>query len=313
MAASRTTRAPARQVFAAVTAAVILAIPITLAQGSDVETSTLDRIRATGQIRLGYRLDAKPFSYGDESGQPAGYAVSVCDRIAAAVRSAVAPAASIRWVPVTAMERFDTVRRRDIDLLCSADSVTLARRGVVSFSIPIFPGGIGAMVRSDAPLRLRQVLAGRGQTIPNWRASAARTLQARAFTAVAGTTGETWLAQRFRDLQVHAERNTVGTYKEGLARLVSRRSDVLFGERAILLDAAHRDAAAADLVVIERQLTSEPLALALRRGDEDFRLFVDAVVSRLFRSGEVRGLYESAFGVPDEHATAFFRAAALPE
>jgi polar amino acid transport system substrate-binding protein len=296
--------------FAVLTAAVMAAVPVTVADGT---MGTLDRIRATGRITLGYRLDARPFSYGDASGQPGGYAVALCHHVAAAVRTAIAPELTVRWTTVTREGRFEAVRRGDIDLLCSADSITLTRRGMVTFSIPIFPGGIGAMVRLDAPLRLRQVLAGRGQTWPNWRASAGRTLQARALTAVAGTTGQTWLASRVRDFHILAERVTVNSYQEGVELLLSRRSDVLFGERAILLDAVKEDRASRKLAVVERQFTSEPLALALARGEEDCGLFVDGVLSRLYRSGEAANLYASAFGEPDESALAFFRSTALVE
>ena len=47
-------------------------------------------------------------------------------------------------------ERFDAIKLAQVDLLCGADTVTLARRADVAFSIPIFPGGIGALTRADA-------------------------------------------------------------------------------------------------------------------------------------------------------------------
>ena len=47
--------------------------------------ATLDRIRDTGVFRIGYRADAKPYSYQDEQGQPAGYIVDLCLEIAAAL------------------------------------------------------------------------------------------------------------------------------------------------------------------------------------------------------------------------------------
>ena len=42
---------------------------------------TLDRIRQNGKVMLGYRSDAKPFSYRDESGNPAGYSVALCQAV----------------------------------------------------------------------------------------------------------------------------------------------------------------------------------------------------------------------------------------
>ena len=57
----------------------------------------------------------------------------------------------------------------------------------------------------------------------------------------------------------------------------------------------------------------EPIALASVRGDEDFRLLVDRVLSRLYRSGEIGVIYTKFFGEPDASALEFFRFVALPE
>jgi ABC-type amino acid transport substrate-binding protein len=47
---------------------------------------TLARVRQAGKLVLGYRTDAQPFSYRDESGNAAGYSVELCKRIAAGVK-----------------------------------------------------------------------------------------------------------------------------------------------------------------------------------------------------------------------------------
>jgi putrescine:ornithine antiporter len=65
--------------------------------------------------------------------------------------------------------------------------------------------------------------------------------------------------------------------------------------------------------VLDRHFTSEPIAFALKRGDEDFRLAVDRSLSRLFRSGDFAALYAKWFGKPDREALDFFRLSALPE
>jgi putrescine:ornithine antiporter len=272
-------------------------------------SGTLDRIRSAGRIRLGYRTDARPFAYRDESGQAAGYSIALCQRIGDELKDEPGLAGvSVEWVPVTVDNRFRALQQGEIDVLCGAETVTLARRAEVDFSIPIFPGGVGALLRSDAPARLREVLAGRGQTYrPTWRASASQVLQARAFTAVAGTTAAKWLTERTQELQVVAALSTVDAYETGIRALLDRRSDAFFGERAILLDAARRHPSARDLTVLDRLFTYEPLALALGRGNDDFRLLVDRTLSRFYASGELGSLYVKWFGEPDESAMTFFR------
>jgi ABC-type amino acid transport substrate-binding protein len=158
------------------------------------------------------------------------------------------------------------------------------------------------------------VLAGRAQTFhPVWRASALQVLRARDFSVVSGTTSQTWLAQRMKDLDVVAGVAPVGSYGEGLQRVIDRRSDVFFGERAILLDAAKRRDGGRDLRVIDRLFTYEPVALTLPRGDDDFRLMVDRALSRLYRSAAIGPIYTAAFGEPDAATLDFFRWNALPE
>jgi putrescine:ornithine antiporter len=297
--------------------ALLAAAPLVLAQKPAVpadapapaQAGATKRIRDAGRIRLGFRTDARPFSYRDDAGQPAGYSIVLCQGIADAVKAEPGLAGvTVEWVPVTADDRFQVLKEGRIDLLCGAETVTLARRTEYSFSIPIFPGGIGALVRADAPARLREVLSGRGQTYrPTWRASASRALQSRAFSAVQGTTADKWLTERIRDLQVIAEISRVGSYDAGVQALLDRRSDAFFGERAVLLDAARRHAAGRDLVVVDRLFTYEPLALAFGRGDEEFRLLIDRSLSRFYASGELGSLYTTWFGEPDETALAFFR------
>jgi ABC-type amino acid transport substrate-binding protein len=80
----------------------------------------------------------------------------------------------------------------------------------------------------------------------------------------------------------------------------------------LLLDAAQGSPAARDLIVLDRLFTYEPLALTLRRGDEDFRLVVDRTLS-LYRSGEAAALYAKWCGEPDAETLTFFRLSALPD
>jgi polar amino acid transport system substrate-binding protein len=183
----------------------------------------------------------------------------------------------------------------------------------VSFSIPVFPSGIGALLRWDSPAPLQEVLAGKAPTGPVWRGSPARILNQKTFSVVAGTTGETWLKERMQTLQIDATAAPIENYEAGIKRVLDRESDVFFGDRPILLEAAESGPAADQLIVLDRLFTHEPLALAVRRGDEDIRLTVDRTLSRLFRSEAFRDIYVKWFGEPDATATTFFQQNALPE
>jgi len=275
----------------------------------------LDRIRETARLRVGYRVDARPFSYTIGTGETAGYSIELCRKVADDVKTELGlNNLFVDWVPLGLGQRFSALQQGRVDLLCGADTVTLERRAEVSFSIPIFPGGVGALTRADAAPRLRDVLAGRGQPFrPTWRAAATQLLQSRAFSVVSGTTADEWLAARFADLHISADVRRVASYDAGVRAVVDRTSDALFGERAILLDAARRSGSGRDVVLVDRLFSYEPLAFALPRGDENFRLIVDRSLSRVYRSGAIGDIYTRAFGEPDEQTLAFFRWNALSD
>lgn len=281
--------------------------------GTAYASGTLDAVKKSDKLTLGYRTDARPFSFKDGSGNAAGYSVALCRKVADEVKAELGLASlSVTWVPVTLEERFGALAAGKVDLLCGADSVTLSRRKEVSFSLPIYLGGVGALLRSDAPFGLIKALSERpGPSGPLWRGTPTeQLLLEQTFTVVAGTTSEKVLSDRIGKFQLKAKIVPVKDYAAGVQAVFERKANVFFGDRPILLDAAK---SRGELVVLERRFTDEQLALALKRGDEDFRLAVDRALSRLYGSPEFRKEYTKWFGEPDERAAAFFRAVALPD
>jgi polar amino acid transport system substrate-binding protein len=293
------------------TAVSLIAALIALAAfaGPASAAGTLDQIRQSGKIALGYRAEAQPFSYRDDQGNPAGYSVALCQAIADGLKTDLGLAnLSIEWVPVTIDDRFSAVQQGKVDLLCSAETETLSQRKEVSFSLPVYPSGIGALLAADTPPELQEILErGSPPTKPIWRGSPARTLlEAQTFSVVANTRAVDWLRERADAFDIDAKIVPVDSYDAGVQRLLDGTSDVLFGE-ATLLAAAKRSPGARDLTLLDRRFTNEPIALVLARGDEDFRLAVDQKLSQLMRSDSFRSLYSRWFGEFDQSTARFFR------
>lgn len=294
--------------------ALIVSMGLPLLDAMPAAAGTLDRVRETGKLTLGYRVDARPFSYQDASGKAIGYSIALCESIGTQVKAELGiPELALEWVPITLDERFQAVARGKIDLMCGADTATLDRRKDVSFSLPIFPGGIAALLRSDAPATLKDVLAGRPPKDPIWRAAPARVLENKTFSVVTGTTSEDWLVRRLNDFQLTANVNRVANYDEGITRVLDRNSDVFFGDRSILLAAAADNPATSDLTVLDKNFSYEYVALTVPKNDDDFRLVVDRALTQTFNSGQFRDLYAKWFGIPDEAALSFFQESAMPD
>jgi ABC-type amino acid transport substrate-binding protein len=95
--------------------------------------------------------------------------------------------------------------------------------------------------------------------------------------------------------------------------VLQRRSDVLFGERAKLLQAVQRSPAKDGLRVLSRHYAFAALALAMARNDDDFRLVVDRVLTGIYSNPQFGELYTAMFGLPDAETVEFFRSVAVPK
>jgi putrescine:ornithine antiporter len=274
--------------------------------------ATLDRIKQASKVVLGYRSDARPFSY-DESGKADGYAAAICQAVVGKLKSELGTAdLAVEWLPVTIDDQFQAVQEGKIDILCGA-AETLSARKDVDFSVPIFLGGVGALLRADAPSNLRDVLAGRPYRGPLWRGSPAQILESQVFSVAAGTPTEKWLNDRLNEFQLTAKVVPVKSYDEGIQSVLDRTSNVFFADRSILLDAATRSPSASNLRVLNRQFTYSPIALAVERNDADFRLAVDRALSQLLGSDEFNTLYTKWFGPMDDREVEFLKMSILPE
>ena len=104
-----------------------------LAWPASASAATLDRIRQAGKIALGYRTDARPFSYRDESGNPDGYAVVLCKQVVDSLKTELGISElAVEWVPVTIDDEFKAVKENKVDLLCGAGETLSSERMSIS-------------------------------------------------------------------------------------------------------------------------------------------------------------------------------------
>jgi polar amino acid transport system substrate-binding protein len=287
--------------------AVFAVLSVSLAS-VPASAATLDQIKATGHIKFGYFADAKPFTSRSDSGGVEGYGASLCQVIAEQVKAQLALSdLAVDWVPVTMDSDLRQVQPGNIDVLCTPMSVTLQRREQASFSIPVFPGGVRAVLRADASKDLRDALAENPQTRVVWRGSpAAKVLSKTTFAVVSGTTAEDTLRSRLNTFQIDAKVVSVADYRTALQQLRDGKVNVVFGDRAIVLGAMD-STAREDFVILDRRLTNEPYALAVPRNDDDFRLLVDRALSQVYATNGFQTLYTKWFGAFDDNTRTFIQ------
>jgi polar amino acid transport system substrate-binding protein len=303
----------ASRVIAAVAVSVACAVALPASAGA------LDRIKETGHIKLGYMVDVRPFTYRNEAGSADGFTIALCQQVVAGIKQQLGlPQLAVDWVEVTPAGDMALVRDGAVDLLCSPAVQTLDRRRDVSFSIPVYPAGLRAVMRKDAAEALRAAInntpgakARNGR--PVWRGSpAAKLLDKKSFAVVAGSTSQTWLAGKIDSFGLDAKTVVVPDYKTGVQQVVDQKADVFLGDRAVLMGAI-TSAQSKQVAISDRMLTNEPLSLTLARGDDDFRLAVDRALSATYASASFAELYAKWCGALDDSTRAFYSWVAVQE
>ena len=272
--------------------ALVVVLPMAAAQAA-----TLDDIRARKTVRLGVRADAPPFSFTGPDGAPAGYMVELCKAVVLQLTSELnIPDLAPDYVVVTGIDRLDAVAKGRVDLLCEATSATLRRRETVDYSIATFVDGAG-VVTTGTNLVSLQSLAGQSVGV------------------LAGTTTEEALRNSLKDDGITADVVTVATHNDGITMLHARKIAAYFADRSILVGLLRRESPDTGLALGDVYLSFEPYALALPRGDEEFRLAVDRALSRIYRSGAMLALLDQTFGHNSltKLETMLYELSALPE
>ena len=269
---------------------VMLAAALLIA--SQAVAGTIERVRDTGVFRIGYRADAKPYSYQDEHGRPAGYIVDLCREVAVAL----GPGVRIEYVLVHAGERFQSVHDGRVDILCDPSSVTIARRALVDFSIPTYLDGAGVLSRQSAPVQSFEDLAGKRVGV------------------LVGTTTERLLRDSLAELGVSATIVPVRDHRHGMELVQTASLDAYFADRGILA-AMLRERGRPGFELSKNYFSYETYALALPRDDSAFRLLVDKTLAGLYRTGRIDAILARTFGhAPlDPMLKAMFVMNALPE
>ena len=273
------------KVFAVV---VGLAAVATIALAEQPQASVLDEVKSSKTLRVGYREDAPPYSYPNDIGEAAGYSVELCRQVAAGIGQIhQIEDLTVDYVPVSAGDRFEAVAEGKIHLLCGATTQTLARREIVSFSLPTFIDGASVLFRADGPKSFAE-------------------MSGKSIGVHANTTTEKGLVNTLEREGMQATVVAVDSHEDGFARLVAGEISAYFADRAILAYMLQHSEQAANLHLSTRFFSHEPFALALPRGDEDFRLTVDRVLSYLYKSGRIGDVFKASF--PNAQPTDMLRA-----
>lgn len=241
---------------------------------------TIERIRQSNTINIGYRESSVPFSYLDDSKKPIGYSIDICNALVESIkRDLKLPNLKVNMVPVQAAERIPFVVEGKIDLECGNTTATAERRTQAAFTMPMFIAGAGVLARKQtSAVTLGQL---RGMKV----------------VFVSGTTGEKVVTQANKQAYNFTGVPTKSN-AEAFTALKDGKGDAWITDDVLLASFRAGADKPEDFMLLDQRHTIEPLAIMMRLKDAAFEEMVDRAMGRLVREDKLQSLYAKWFTQP---------------
>ncbi|WP_025322958.1 amino acid ABC transporter substrate-binding protein [Deferrisoma camini] len=245
-----------------------LTLAAVLAAGPALAGKTLDTVRARGYVIVGVNGSLFGFGMPDEKGVWKGLDVDTGRAIAAAV---FGDASKVKWVPLTAVQRFTALQSGEIDVLCRNATRTLTRDTALGldFVHVNYYDGQGFMVPKKLGVK------------------SAKELDGATVCVLPGTTTEMNAADFFRTNNMEWKPVVIENTAELAKTFFSGRCDVLTSDASQLAGTRAVAPNPDDYVILPEIISKEPLAPAVRHGDEQWRDIVDYAVMAMIAAEEM--------------------------
>ena len=229
----------------------------------------LDAIKGRGTLRCGVQGPSNPgFGVPDSQGRWAGFNVDLCRAVAATILN---DATKVEFVPTTSQSRFPALANGEIDVLIGNATWTLTRSTNVNrlnFPATVFYDGQAVMVRRE--LNVTSVKQLDGATV---------CLQP-------GSTTELTRADYFRQNGIKYKPLVIEAVDEMRRAYDQGRCDAFTSDYSGLAAARTLMSRPQDHVILAERLSKEPLAPAVRKGDEELTALVAWTVYALIEAEE---------------------------
>jgi general L-amino acid transport system substrate-binding protein len=239
---------------------LILALGLSVAIGtmlaatwaaSSAQADTLGTVKARGVLNCGANGQLPGFGLPDAQGTWTGFDVDYCRAIAAAIFN---DPTKVKFVPLTAKDRFTALQSGDVDVLIRNTTWTSSRDTQLGLN------ATGANYIDGQGFIVRKML----------KVNSALELGDASVCVQQGTTTELNLADYFRANRMRLKSVTFATLDEAIKAYDSGRCDALTTDASGLYSVRLKLGKADDHIVLPEIISKEPLSPFVRHGDDQW-------------------------------------------
>jgi len=230
---------------------------------------TLKDVKAKGFIQVGVNGDLFGFGKGDQKGVWKGLDVDTARAIAVAVFGDLND--RLRFTPLTAKTRFTALQSKEIDVLCRNATQTLSRDTALGldFAHVNYYDGQGFMVPKSLQVKSAKELGGATVCV------------------LPGTTTEQNAADFFRSNNMEWKTVTIESTAELSQAFYAGRCDVMTSDASQLAGIRASAPDPSKYAILPEIISKEPLAPAVRHGDDQWKDIVNYAVLALIDAEEL--------------------------
>ncbi len=219
--------------------------------GAAMAQSTLDTVKARGELNCGVNVGLVGFAAPDANGNWQGFDVAICKAIAGAI---FGDASKVAYIPTTSSDRFEQLASGKIDILARNTTWTVSRDTdlKMDFIGTNYYDGQGFMVRKDLGV------------------SSAKELEGATVCIQTGTTTELNLADFFKANNMTYTAVPVETNAEGEQQYLAKACDAYTTDASGLAATRAAFADPENHIILPEIISREPLAPAVRHGDNQW-------------------------------------------
>ena len=232
------------------------------------QAGTLEDVQARGELNCIVTTGVAGFAAPDADGRWTGVEPDLCRAVAAAV---LKDPEKVKFVPTTGKTRFTVLNSGEGDILFRVTTETMSRDADLKLTfLPVnYYDGQGFIIRKDAGV------------------SSAKELDGASVCIQTGTTTELNLADFFRTNNISYEPVAIETQEEGITAYRSSRCDTYTTDASALASIRASLKNPNDHVILPDIISKEPLAGAVRQGDDQWADIGKWVVNALINAEEL--------------------------
>ena len=244
------------------------------------ESPTLDKIKRTGQINLGYREASIPFSYLGGDAKPIGISLDLCAAIVEKIKSDLKlPKLEVVYTSVNGSNRIPLIQNGTVDIECGGTSSSAARLKQVAFTVATFVSSARWLTKTSSGIKSVQDL--KGKTVVVTQGS----------NAVGFAMG---IKAKGVDFNIVPAKD----HAESMLMLQTDRAAAFMEDDILLASFRARQPNPSEYGLLPETYDLVPYGLMLRREDPEFKAVADGVIKQMMASGEFTKLYTKWFESP---------------